>query len=221
MPNDADPSATSAVKHPIFARYFNRVSRIMERDVGVRRDELVAGLTGRVIEIGAGNGINFAHYPPTITELVAIEPEPYLRGKAQEAAAGVPLTVIVRDASADALPFEDATFDAAVASLVLCSVPDPAAVLVELRRVLSPGGELRFMEHVRSDQPRKAAVQEWLDRSGIWSFLGGGCHCGRDSVAAIRAAGFEVVVVHGFSVGPSWAVSNPHVLGRARARSVS
>ncbi|MBV9002960.1 MAG: class I SAM-dependent methyltransferase, partial [Solirubrobacterales bacterium] len=151
----------------------------MEREVGKRRDELLAGLSGRVIEIGAGNGINFTHYPPTVTELAAIEPEPYLRGKARAAASGAPVPVIVRDASADALPFADATFDAAVASLVLCSVPDPAAALAELRRVLSPGGELRFMEHVRGEDPRKAAAQKWLDRSGIWSFLGGGCHCAR------------------------------------------
>lgn len=220
MQDTPESGGTSTVKHPIFARYFNRASRIMEREVGKRRDELLAGLSGRVIEIGAGNGINFTHYPPTVTELAAIEPEPYLRGKARAAASGAPVPVIVRDASADALPFADATFDAAVASLVLCSVPDPAAALAELRRVLSPGGELRFMEHVRGEDPRKAAAQKWLDRSGIWSFLGGGCHCARDSVAAIRAAGFEVVDVHEFSIGPSWVLSNPHVLGRASVRSV-
>jgi SAM-dependent methyltransferase len=192
----------------------------MERDVGKRRDELLAGLVGQVIEIGAGNGINFAHYPPNVTEVVAIEPEPYLREKAEEAGSAAPVRVIVRDASADALPFEDGSFDAGVASLVLCTVPDPAAALSELRRVLRPGGELRFMEHVRGESARKAAVQNSLDRSGIWPFMGGGCHLGRDSVAAIRAAGFEVVDVHEFMLGPSWAVSNPHVLGRARKTSV-
>jgi ubiquinone/menaquinone biosynthesis C-methylase UbiE len=193
----------------------------MERDVGKRRDALLTGLTGRVIEIGAGNGINFAHYPPTVTEVVAIEPEPYLRAKAQEAASGAPVPVIVRDASANALPFEDGAFDAAVASLVLCTVPDPPAALAELRRVLGPGGELCFMEHVRGESPRKAAVQKSLDRSGIWPFLGGGCHLGRDSVAAIRAAGFEVVDVREFALGPSWSPSNPHILGRARRTSVN
>ncbi len=189
----------------------------MEREAGEHRAELLAGLAGRVVEIGAGNGMNFAHYPPGVDEVVAIEPEPYLRAKAQHAARKASVRVSVRDGLAAPLPVETAGFDAAVGCLVFCTVPDVAAAVAELRRVLKPGGELRFMEHVRADVPGKARVQEWLDRSGVWPCMGGGCHCGRDTVAAISAAGFEVKQVRRFTLGPSWLITNPHVRGVARA----
>jgi SAM-dependent methyltransferase len=207
------------VGHPIWARVFDRLSRPMEKEVGPRRVELLAGLRGRVVEIGAGNGLNFARYPDTVEEVVAVEPEPYLRERAAEAATRAPVPIVVRDAAAAPLPADTATFDAAVASLVFCTVPDQAAALTELRRVLKPGGELRFMEHVRGDAPRKARVQAFLDRSTIWPRLVGGCHCSRDTVAAIEAAGFEVERLRRFHVGPSWVPGEPHVLGRARAPS--
>jgi ubiquinone/menaquinone biosynthesis C-methylase UbiE len=203
--------------HPIFARVFDRLSRLMEAEAGEHRDELLAGLHGRVVEIGAGNGINFGHYPPAVEEVVALEPEPYLRRKAESASREASMRVSVHDGRAAPLPFADASFDAAVASLVLCTVPDPAAALAELRRVLKPGGELRFMEHVRADRGRKTVVQQWLDRSGIWPRVGGGCHCARDTVGTIGAAGFLLERVRSYPLGPSWIVTNPHVLGSARS----
>ena len=203
------------VHHPVFARYFHRASEKLERDVGTYRDELLAGVTGRVLEIGAGNGLNFRHYPPTVGEVVALEPEADLRGKAEEAAREAPVPVDVRDGVADPLPYDDGSFDAAVASLVLCSVPDPARSLAELHRVLVPGGELRFLEHVRADRPRKARFQQRLDRAGLWRRMAGGCHCGRDTLAAIEAGGFGVERVRHLEVGPAWSHTNPHVLGAA------
>jgi ubiquinone/menaquinone biosynthesis C-methylase UbiE len=125
--------------------------------------------------------------------------------------------VNVGDATAYPLPLEAASVDAAVASLVLCTVPDAAAALSELRRVLKPGGELRFMEHVRSADPGKGRLQERLDRWGVWPRIGGGCHCARDTVGAIEAAGFTVERVRSLDFGPSWFVTNPHVLGVALA----
>ncbi len=213
--NDARVS-TPTVRHPVFARFFDRLSRLMEREVGAERDEMLAGLSGRVVEIGAGNGINFVHYPPHVTELVAIEPEPYMRAKAQESSRHAAMAVSVQDGVAERLPLDDASCDAAVACLVLCSVPDASGALAELQRVLKPGGELRFMEHVRSEQPRKAKIQEWLDRSGVWPKLAGGCHCARDTIGTIEASGFEVDHVHHFALGPDWGITNPHVRGRAR-----
>jgi SAM-dependent methyltransferase len=207
----------SAVRHPIFARFFERFSRLMEREVGKHRDELLAGLSGRVVEIGAGNGLNFSHYPGSVDEVVALEPEAYLRARAERAAQHAPVRVSVGSATASPLPLQPASFDAAVASLVLCTVPDPASALAELRRVLKPGAELRFMEHVRSDGPRKARVQERFDRWGVWPRLVGGCHCARDTLSAIEAAGFAVEGVRRFDIGPAWGITNPHVIGIARA----
>jgi SAM-dependent methyltransferase len=207
--------STTVVRHPIFARLFDRLSGVMERGVGEHREELLAGLSGRVVEIGAGNGMNFAHYPPTVDEVVALEPEAYLRAKAELAARRAAGHVTVRAGVADALPFDAAVFDAAVASLVLCSVADPAAALAELRRVLKPGGELRFMEHVRSERPGKARVQRFSDRSGLWPRVAGGCHCDRDTVTEITAAGFRIARVVSYDIGPSWILTNPHVRGVA------
>jgi ubiquinone/menaquinone biosynthesis C-methylase UbiE len=209
--------SASVVHHPIFARFFDRLSRLMEREAGRHRDELLGGLAGRVVEVGAGNGINFAHYPDSVNEVIALEPEAYLRQKAQRAARNASVLVIVRAGVAAALPLKDASVDGAVASLVLCTVPDLPAALAELRRVLKPGGELRFMEHVRSPHPGKARLQQGLDRSGIWPRLGGGCHCGRDTVTAIQSSGFQLNRVRRYALGPSWIVTNPHVLGSALA----
>ena len=207
-----------AVSHPIFARVFDRLSRVMERDVGEHREELVGGLSGKVLEVGAGNGINFRRYPATVDEVVALEPEPYLRAKAERAMLSAPVEVVVLDGVADRLPEGESHFDAVVLSLVLCSVPDPGRALDEARRVLRPGGELRFMEHARSARPGKARVQAVLDRSRAWPAVAGGCHCARDPVGSIESAGFRVERLRRFDLGPSWLHTNPHVIGLARPR---
>jgi ubiquinone/menaquinone biosynthesis C-methylase UbiE len=208
----------AAVRHPIFARFFDRFSQGMEQEVGPYRDEMLAGLSGRVLEVGAGNGMNFARYPATVDEVVALEPEPYLREKAEAAARSAPARVTVRDGVAHPLPFEDDSFDVAVASLVLCSVPDPDHAIAELRRVLRPGGELRFLEHVRSSRPRKARVQKVLDGAGVWPWLIGGCHTGRDTLAALEHAGFTLERVRRVDVGFAANPANPHVVGVAVPR---
>lgn len=181
------------------------------------RQELLAGLRGRVLEVGAGNGLSFAHYPSSVTEVVALEPEPYLRARAEQAANAAPVHVSVRGGVAETLPDEAASFDAAVASIVLCSVADPALALSEIRRVLRPEGELRFFEHVRADRAPKAAMQLLLDVSGLWPFVAGGCHCARETVTAIAAAGFRVDAPRSVELGPAWLHTNPWMLGTARA----
>jgi ubiquinone/menaquinone biosynthesis C-methylase UbiE len=203
------------VHHPLFARFFDRLSRTMDRELGRHRDELLTGLSGRVLEIGAGNGINFGHYPASVEEVVAIEPEPYLRARAEQAAETAPVPVAVRNGVAEELDLADASFDAAVASLVLCTVGDLTRTLAEIRRVLKQPGELRFLEHVRSPGPRKARVQAIADRSGVWPRLGGGCHCARQTIDAIAGAGFSVQRTRDVEFGPSWLLTNPHVLGWA------
>jgi ubiquinone/menaquinone biosynthesis C-methylase UbiE len=123
--------------------------------------------------------------------VVAVEPEAYLRSLAERAARDAAVPVRVVDGVAERLPFRDGEFDAAVVSLVLCSVDDLPRALAELRRVLRPGGRLHFWEHVRAEGGRMPAVQDVLDRT-IWPRMGGGCHTGRDTAAAIEAAGFRI-----------------------------
>jgi SAM-dependent methyltransferase len=189
--------SAGAVHHPIFARLFDRLVGKADPQQADHRRELLAGISGRVIEVGAGNGINFANYPPEVTEVVAVEPEAYLRDKAAQAAAAAPVPVQV----------------------VLCSVPDQPGALREAARVLKPGGELRFYEHVLSQEPKVARRQNRVER--FWGFCGGGCHPNRDTPAAIEAAGFEVGSCRRFAFkpGPLMTVVEPHVIGTARRRT--
>jgi ubiquinone/menaquinone biosynthesis C-methylase UbiE len=205
----------SAFQHPRFARMYERISRESERrGTAAYRDRALAGLAGRVIEIGAGNGLNFSHYPNTVTEVLAVEPEHRLRALAEQAATQTRVPVRVVPGHADALPAADAAFDAAVASLVLCSVPQAAGALAEIRRVLIPGGELRFFEHVRSGQPLLGLLQDAI--TPLWSAAAGGCHPNRDTTAAIRAAGFHIEQLDRFCYAPlRFVPAHAHILGRA------
>ena len=197
----------------MFARVYVRVGHLMDAEIGDHRRRLLAGLTGRVLEVGAGNGLNFPHYPATVTEVMAVEPEPYLRRLAQAAARQAPVPIRVADGVAEALPAPDGAVDAVVASLVLCTVTDPQLALAEARRVLRPGGELRFYEHVRATDPRLARWQDRLQRP--WGWLVGGCHPNRDTVAAITAAGLQLVQLDRFDLQAMPPLARPHVLGVA------
>ncbi|HXA57903.1 MAG TPA: class I SAM-dependent methyltransferase [Streptosporangiaceae bacterium] len=177
--------------HPLFARIYARTSLSMERGIGGHRRTLLAGLSGRVIEVGAGNGLNFAHYPAGVTCVLAVEPEPLLRTIATGNAGRATIPIDVVDGTAEHLPADDASCDAGIASLVLCTVPDPGAALTELFRVIKPGGQLRFLEHVRSEHPTARTTQRLLDAT-VWPFFGGGCHCARDTATAIENAGFAI-----------------------------
>ncbi|MEJ7786777.1 MAG: class I SAM-dependent methyltransferase [Solirubrobacteraceae bacterium] len=210
-------SPTDAVHHPLFARVYARCSRAAEdRGQADHRRRLLAAVRGRVVEVGAGNGLNFAHYPPEVDEVVAVEPEAHLRSLAEEAAARAQVAVTVVDGAASRLPVDDASCDAAVASLVLCTVPDQALALAELRRVLRSGGELRFYEHVVAQDRRMARLQHAADAT-FWPRVAGGCHAARDTGAAIAEAGFAVERQERFAFRPSAIMpAVPHILGVAR-----
>ena len=210
-------SHSSRHSYPIFARVFARRSRGEEK-YGVRefRRELLSGLAGRVIEVGAGNGLDFPYYPDTVREPVTEEPEPRLRRLGEQAARAAPVPVRVVDGTAEALPFADGSFDAAIASLVLCSVAHQEQALRELRRMLKPDGESRFYAHAAAETPGLLRLQQVLDL--VWPHLSGGCHTARDTVAAIERAGFWIERCRRFSIRPCVlaAPTSPQVLAVAR-----
>lgn len=197
--------------------YMRSAANAEERGATDHRRRLLEGLSGIVVEIGAGHGLNFPLYPPEVHEVIAIEPEPTLRSQADTAAekASVPIRVLA--GVADELPLEDASVDAVVASLVLCSVPDQQRAFAEIRRVLRPEGELRFYEHVVARCQPKRLLLQVIDRSGIWPAIAGGCHPARDTAEAIMQAGFDIEEIErfGFSAQRFEPVI-PHILGTAR-----
>lgn len=205
------------VSNPIFARLFDRfAAKDKGRGEADLRRELLAGLEGRVVEVGAGNGINFEHYPAGVSELVAVEPEPYLRRVAERAAGDVPVEVRVVGGVAEELPLEGASVDAVVVAGVLCSVPDQAAALAEFRRVMRPGGELRFYEHVRSRRPSFARFQDLV--APAWGRVMGGCQPNRQTLAEIERAGYRVEACRGFGFPANARIYPvaPRILGIAR-----
>jgi ubiquinone/menaquinone biosynthesis C-methylase UbiE len=204
------------VNNPLFARYFARFGgRNEDRGNRELRREMLAGLSGRVLEVGPGNGLNFPHYPASVLEVVAVEPEPYLRSRAAAAAAAAPVPINVADGTADELPAADGSFDAVVVSGLLCSVADVPSALAEFHRVLRPGGELRFYEHVRSRDILFAGFQQAADL--VWPRLMGGCHPQRETRAAIDRV-FSIEACRGFRFPQDaflWPVA-PRILGIAR-----
>jgi len=208
---------TEQVRNPMFARIYARMMEGEDPQQAEYRRELLAGLSGRVFELGAGTGANFSHYPPSVTQVVAAEPESYLRERALAAAVEAPVPVEVVDAVADDLPFEDESFDAAVVCLVLCTVPDQAGALAELQRLVRRSGQLRFYEHVHAHRQPMRALLDLADRSTLWPRLAGGCHVTRDTVPAIERAGLTVERVRRFPYSPArLAPPLPHVIGVAR-----
>ena len=199
--------------HPIFARAWDLVVRLGGRTEMEHRQELVRGLRGTVLEIGAGTGINLALYGPGV-RVVAVEPEPTMARRAASRSRRARASASVLRGVAEHLPFRDDAFDAVVACYVLCSVADPPRALAELRRVLRPGGEVRIYEHVRSSRPRAARVQDLV--TPLWCRCGCNCHPNRDTVGALCSAGFQVEV-RPASYGPPAPV-RPRVLGVARPR---
>jgi ubiquinone/menaquinone biosynthesis C-methylase UbiE len=200
----------------IFAAIYDRaMAGTEEAGLGERRRALLASAEGRVIEIGAGTGVNLAHYPDTVTELVLTEPEEPMarRLEAKAQASGRPTTVV--RTPAEALPFPDRSFDTAVCTLVLCTVRDPERTLAELARVLKPGGRLLFLEHVRSDDP---SLARWQDRfAPLWRRCGHGCNCNRPTPDLIRSSAFELTEISEGELPKSPPIVRPLRVGHAVA----
>jgi SAM-dependent methyltransferase len=202
------------VDNPFFARIWPTIANHETEQIRSLRRENLAGLSGRVLEVGAGIGTNFPLYPDSVTEVVAVEPERRLAVRARDAAAGAHLPITVTDAAAEDFSASE-PFDAVVFSLVLCSVRDPKAVLRQLHSWLRPGGELRYLEHVASGGIR-GRFQRLADAT-IWPQLAGNCHTHRRTGDLIRAAGFEVDDTRIEQTLPAWVPLpvSEFLLGRA------
>ncbi|MCL4370837.1 MAG: class I SAM-dependent methyltransferase [Chloroflexi bacterium] len=176
--------------HPWFAATYDFVSRWSEPEFLRRFRSLVAGeATGRVLEIGVGTGANFPYYQRA-GQIVAVEPDPFMLGRARRRADRLGLEVEFQQAAAEALPFPDASFDTVVATLVFCSVADQDRSFTEVKRVLRPGGTFRFLEHVRADGRLVGEAPDLL--TPLWQQVGAGCHLNRRTSESIEAAGFEI-----------------------------
>jgi len=207
-------------KQSRFARFLER--REARRPDPVARElrrHLLSGLRGRVIEIGCGDGRAFEHYPPAVEAVVAVEPDPVARAIAEQRAREGIVPVEVVEGTAERLPVPDHSFDAAVTVWVLCSIPDPTAAVQEISRVLVPGGELRFYEHVASSSAPFRLLQRTIDRL-YWTRALGGCQTNRDTESAIRDQGFCFLSLqHGFHSSSLLTITSaPYILGVARRR---
>lgn len=190
------------------------MARSEDAGLAEMRAKLLLGARGRTLELGAGTGLNLRHYPRDRVALTLTEPEAPMTARLERrVTASRPDTNVVQ-APADRLPFEDASFDSIISTLVLCTVPDQARALTEIRRVLAADGALLFLEHVRSGDPR---VARWQDRiHPFWLQIGHGCHCNRDTLAGLQAAGFRVDDVQHTRVPKAPAIVRPLIVGHAQ-----
>jgi ubiquinone/menaquinone biosynthesis C-methylase UbiE len=201
----------------MFAFFYDWFLGLSERaGLGDRRVALLAGARGRTIEIGAGTGLNLAHYPAG-PDLVLSEPDRHMAGRLRARVEHSLRVADVVQAPGERLPFPDDSFDTAVMTLVLCTAPDPELVLREVARVLRPDGQLLFIEHVRSSDP---GLARWQDRLHTpWKWFAGGCHCNRRTLETITASAFEVESVENARVPMAVPLVRPMIIGTARATS--
>jgi SAM-dependent methyltransferase len=185
----------------------------VEPEFGPQRAAVLAGARGRVLEIGAGTGLNIQHYHAEVEEVVATEPEPGMMRRARDKAAELDRPIRFVEASAEELPFEEGEFDTVVSTLVLCSVDDQGAVLAEIRRVLKPDGSFLFIEHVRADDPKLAKWQDRLERP--WKAFAQGCHPNRPTLESIESAGFAVDELEHGTLPKSPPIVRPTIAGSA------
>ncbi|HEY5943696.1 MAG TPA: class I SAM-dependent methyltransferase [Solirubrobacterales bacterium] len=201
-----------------FSALYDRCFKAAE-EAGLRdmRRDVLAGARGRVLELGAGTGLNLELYPPGVDDLTLVEPDPHMIKQLRKRVVELGNAAEVVEAPGEKLPFEDGSFDTVVVTLVLCTVPDQKGTLQEIKRILKPDGQFLFLEHVRSPEPGLARWQDRLEKP--WRFLGDGCHCNRDTEAALKAAGFELRDVEHPELPKAPPIVRPMAKGIARPAS--
>ena len=197
------------------AAAYDHLGRLGEKELAPRRRTLLAHARGRVLELGAGTGFNVEHYPAGLEELVLTEPSAAMLRRATRRAHAAGTAARAVQTTGERLPFEDGSFDTVVATFVLCSVDDQDRVLAEVRRVLRPEGRFLFIEHVRSDEARRARWQDRLERP--WGVVACGCHPNRATLGRIEAAGFELEALESDELAHAPPIVRPLITGRAVA----
>jgi ubiquinone/menaquinone biosynthesis C-methylase UbiE len=202
----------------LFAALYDTVSKGSE-EAGMRdeRRQLLAAAQGSTIEIGAGTGLNLEHYPDAVTRLILVEPDRHMRRRLAQRLEALGRDAEIVDAPAAELPFPDATFDTAVVTYVLCSVPDQEEALAEIARVLKPSGRFLFLEHVRSADPKLAKRQDRI--RPLYNLFG--CNPNRDTLAGIEASPFSVESVKHGEVPKAPQFERPMIVGTARLRTAA
>lgn len=202
----------------MFSAYYDRAFAATE-EAGLRamRAELLRGARGRVLELGSGTGLNLELYPHEGIECLTLtEPDPHMISQLRKRVSDIGCAADVMEVGAEDLPFEDDSYDTVVVTLVLCTVPNQAAALKEIRRVLRPDGRLLFLEHVRAtNDPSLAKWQDRLEKP--WRFLGDGCHCNRDTIAGLKNSGFEINDLECAELPKAPPIVRPLIQGRATA----
>ena len=201
-----------------FSALYDRCFKAAE-EAGLRdmRRDVLKTARGRVLELGAGTGLNLELYPLDASDLTLTEPDPHMVKQLRNRVSASASTAQVVEAPGEKLPFEDGSFDTVVVTLVLCTVPDQEATLAEIKRVLKPDGQFLFLEHVRSPDPGLARWQDRLEKP--WRFLGDGCHCNRDTESAISSAGFDLRDVERPELPKAPPIVRPMAKGTARPAS--
>jgi ubiquinone/menaquinone biosynthesis C-methylase UbiE len=198
----------------VLALMYDRLGAASE-EAGMReeRRRLLQRASGEVLEIGAGTGLNLALYPPTVTRVVAVEPDPHMTRRLRRKAHEARVPVQLMSAPAEAVPLADGSFDTVVGTFVLCSVSEPAVVLAEIARLLRPEGRYLFLEHVRAHE---AGLARWQDRlAPLWGVIEGGCHPNRATLATLRASPLTVSEVHEGRIPKAVPLVRPLITGVA------
>ena len=203
------------------ATYDKMIAKAEAGGLTAMRHDLLAQARGDVLETGSGTGLNLGHYTSAVTSLTLTEPDPHMLRKLQARVATQPSPTVVRnvkivDAPAEDLPFEDASFDVVVATLVLCGVDDQAKALAEARRVLRPDGTLLFLEHVRDEDDKTGRHQDhmdWLNRAVV------GCHCNRRTADAMTGAGFAIGSLEHTTLPHAPKFAQPSIVGTASLKA--
>ena len=193
----------------VFAALYDRLSAETERELAPRRRALLAGARGRTVDVGAGTGNNLRHLPAAVTELLLAEPDAAMARRLEQRLGEAPVPARVLDAPAEALPLEDASVDTVVATLVLCTVPEPERALAEIGRVLAPGGQLLVLEHVRAADPRLARRQDLV--RPLQQRFARGCHPNRDTLGLLERTALRLERVERFALPGAPAYLRPAI----------